>query len=260
MTKPTNKEFYDLLSTLASEQTFSVQLTDGNSYEFKQLNTNQLKELVKTVVDSPLTQTLFNNAIAKIMKDSCVTEGAKVDSLNVVDRLLYVLETRINSLSETITLNTEDMTYVVDLKEVVKNLYASITNSQEALNGAVVTDGKLTITCRVPTIDTENKLNKEMYKNVKTEVENVEELRTILGDAFINEITKTVKSVSIGEQEIELDSMDFKSRLELVETLPASLIKQVILFVEKYKAITEKALEITENTSLPVDGSLFSLR
>ena len=63
MTKVTNKEFQNLLSTLASEQTFSVELTDSKLYEFKQLNTNQLKELVKTVVDSPLTQTLFNNAI-----------------------------------------------------------------------------------------------------------------------------------------------------------------------------------------------------
>ena len=46
MTKVTNKEFQNLLSTLASEQTFSIELTDNKLYEFKQLNTNQLKELV----------------------------------------------------------------------------------------------------------------------------------------------------------------------------------------------------------------------
>jgi len=46
----------------------------------------------------------------------------------------------------------------------------------------------------------------------------------------------------------------------LVESLPASLIKKVIDYVEKYKQVYEKGLEITETVSLPVDGSLFSLR
>lgn len=260
MTKVTNKEFQNLLSTLASEQTFSIELTDSKLYEFKQLNTNQLKELVKTVVDSPLTQTLFNNAIFNILKESCVTPNVNVENLNVVDRLLFVLQTRINSLSDTITINSEDTAYTIDLNEIVKNLYSSIKNSTDLFSDATINDGKLTAVCQIPTLQTENRLNKEVYKTVKTEVENIEELRTILGDAFINEITKTIKSVSVEEQEMDLSSMDFKSRIGIVETLPASLIKQIINFVEKYKAITEKTLEITEKLSLPVDGSLFSLR
>ena len=260
MTKVTNKEFQNLLSTLASEQTFSIELTDNKLYEFKQLNTNQLKELVKTVVDSPLTQTLFNNAIFNILKESCVTPDVNVENLNVVDRLLFVLQTRINSLSDTITINSEDTAYTIDLNEIVKNLYSSIKTSTELFSDATINDGKLTAVCQIPTLQTENRLNKEVYKTVKTEVENIEELRTILGDAFINEITKTIKSVSVEEQEMDLSSMDFKSRIGIVETLPASLIKQIINFVEKYKAITEKTLEITEKLSLPVDGSLFSLR
>lgn len=260
MTKLNTKEFQSLLSTLESEQTFSIELTDGKVYEFKQLNTNQLKELVKTVVDSPLTQTMFNNAIYKILKETCITPDANIDNLNVVDRLLCVLQTRINSLSDTITLNSDDTVYTIDLNQIMNRLRESIKNSTDLFADTNIIDGKLTAVCHVPSLQTENRLNKEIYKTVKTEVENVEELRTILGDAFINEITKTIKSVAVEDQEMDLLSTDFKSRIALVETLPASLIKQVISFVEKYKTITEKTLEITEKVSLPVDGSLFSLR
>jgi hypothetical protein len=260
MIKTTDKEFSDLLASIIEEQTFSTVLTNEKECTFKQLNTSQLKDLVKTVVDSPLTQAVFNTAISKIMKDSLQTEGVNILNLNIFDRLIFILETRINSLSDTITITNENVSYTVDLKEILKKLRASLANSPEILKDVVLEDGKITLVCGLPSIQTENQLNEEVYKNVKADVENVEELRKLLGEAFINEIAKTVKAVTISDQTKDLSTINFKARIALVESLPASLIKKVIDYVEKYKQVYEKGLEITETVSLPVDGSLFSLR
>lgn len=259
MTKSPEKDFTDLLASIIKEQTFETLLTK-ESCTFKQLNTSQLKDLVKTVVDSPLTQAVFNTAISKIMKEACVTEGVDILSLNIFDRLIFILETRINSLSDTITITNENVSYVVDLKEVLKKLRNSISASAEVLNEVTIDDGQLSLVCGLPSIKVENQLNDEVYKNVKADVENIEELRKLLGEAFINEIAKTVKSVTVAEQTKDLGTMNFKARIALIESLPASLIKKVIDYVEKYKQVYEKGLEITETVSLPIDGSLFSLR
>jgi len=120
MIKTTDKEFSDLLASIIEEQTFSTVLTNEKECTFKQLNTSQLKDLVKTVVDSPLTQAVFNTAISKIMKDSLQTEGVNILNLNIFDRLIFILETRINSLSDTITITNENVSYTVDLKEILK--------------------------------------------------------------------------------------------------------------------------------------------
>jgi len=93
----TNKEFYDLLNSLTTLATFKLTLTDGKEYTFKQLSTSQLKELIKTVVDSPLTQSVYNNTISKVMKESLISEeGVEEPLFNIVDRLLFAIETRIN--------------------------------------------------------------------------------------------------------------------------------------------------------------------
>jgi hypothetical protein len=260
MNKPENKEFYDLISKIANDQSFETVLTDGNAYTFKQLTTNQLKELVKTVVDSPLTQSLFNSTISKIMKESCLTEDVDIVKLNVIDRLIYILETRIRSLSDNISLTSEDTTYVVDLKEILKKLRSSVAESKAIFAGKAITGENVVINCEIPLIETENQLNEELYKTINVDVENVDELRKLLGETFINELTKVVKSITIGEQTLDMSSMTFKSRIKMIEGLPASLIKNVITFVENYKQIAESSLEITKNLTLPIDGSLFSLR
>ena len=59
--------FQQLLNTIADEQTFELSLTNTN-LQCKQLTTLQLKELIETVVDSPVTQAIFNSAILKFLK------------------------------------------------------------------------------------------------------------------------------------------------------------------------------------------------
>ena len=260
MDTTSNKEFYDLLNSVITTESFSLTLTDGKEYAFKQLSTSQLKDLIKTVVDSPLTQSVFNNTISRIMRESLVTEGIDASLFSVVDRLLFALETRIQSISPKITLSKEDVTEEVDLQQVKQKLAENIKNNSILFADSSNVSNQVEVTFGVPLIKTETQLNDELYKDVNLNVENQEELRKILGETFINELAKSIKAVKVQDKELDLSTVTFKSRLKTVESLPASLISNVISYIEKYRKILDDSLVISDTITVPVDGTLFSLR
>ncbi len=256
-----NKEFYDLLNSVTTTETFSLTLTDNKEYTFKLLSTSQLKDLIKTVVDSPLTQSVFNNTVSRIMRESLVnSEGVDASLFSVVDRLLFVLETRVKSISPSITLSNEDSEKEVDLQEVKQKLAESIRSNATLFADSSSSNGSVEITFGVPVIKTETQLNDELYKDASLNVENQEELRKVLGETFINEIAKTIKTIKVQDKTLDLSTVTFKSRLKTVESLPAVLISSVISYIEKYRKVLDKSLLIEKDLSVPIDGSLFSLR
>ena len=117
-----NKEFYDLLKTLTEEQTFPLELfSTGEKLNCKYLTTFQLKEIIKTVVDSPLTQSAFNTTCTKIFKDSLLVKENLTAPLNVLDRLSFLLQTRINSISPIVTINKNTSPTAVNFSDTTNN-------------------------------------------------------------------------------------------------------------------------------------------
>jgi hypothetical protein len=260
MSELSNKEFNDLLSSLVTKETFSLKLTDGNVYEFYQLSTNQLKELVKAVVDSPLTQSVFNNTLSRIMKESFVNRETSLTNFNVVDRLLFCLTTRIESLSPTYNVNQENRTLSINLAEIKEKLSAAIETNKVLFSNQQTTSGEVTLAYGLPLVPTETQLNDELYKNADINVDTPNELRKLLGEAFINEIAKTIKTITIQEKTLDLSTLTFKARLKTIESLPASVVQQAIGYVEKYKGVIDSCLRVSDDYSVSIDGSLFSLR
>jgi uncharacterized UPF0160 family protein len=96
-------------------------------------------------------------------------------------------------------------------------------------------------------------------------------LRNIIGETFINEVTKFISSVKVNDQSIELSNIDFKNRIKIVEQLPTNLINKVIKYIESYRNITKNILNFTVsvkneqdqlvvlNKELSLDASLFNM-
>lgn len=257
----TDKEFYDLLNSIAEEQTFSFDIGVASepvtTVTCKQLTTLQLKDLVKSAVDSPLTQSNFNSTVAKIFKDSLIT--APGYHLDVLDRLLFILETRIQSFSQTKEVEHEGKTITVDFKKVATKLKEQVKSNKDKFSVSSATDGNITVAFGIPLLETEIQLNEELYKDTEIDVQNTEQLRKIIGEAFINELAKSVHSVTSKDKVIVLGNRPFKQRLKLVESLPASLIQKVIAYIEQYKKIIENSLTVN-GYLIPIDSTLFSLR
>jgi uncharacterized UPF0160 family protein len=256
-TEASKQNLQELLNTITQEQTFSLELSDQRVVSCKQLTTAQLRELIKTVVDSPITQAAFNSTVTKVFKQS--SPEISLDTTNTLDRILFIIETRIKSLSPTMKIENKDKTVEVNFTEIKAKLLEKIKNDKETFLEKNATNDKITLKYGMPLLKTEQQLNDELYKDFDFNVENQDELRKVIGDAFINEIAKTIKSVTIQDTSFDLNEQSFKARIKIVESLPASTIQEVIDYIERYKAAIEDIFNV-EGVAVPLDGSIFSLR
>jgi len=248
----------------------------------KILNTDQLKRLYKSLVDSPLQNSIFTLALNEIIKENIITENIDVNSLNVLDKLVYFIALRANSISDEYKFKIEDNEIIDNnLNTTTKEITVALLETLKLFTTSLVTDYKdftidivspYIVVCDLPTIKTENIFEKEVNKIVKMEVNTPEELREFVGNTFINEVTKYIKSFSIdGVNVISFDGLDFKTRAALVSKFPATVINKVLKYMEQFKTLTERLTilkvefpikDSTEkyilNKSIPMDASFFN--
>jgi hypothetical protein len=276
MTVPENKNIQDvlqLLNDLDNSSSFDVFVPSlKKNLKFKQLNAEQLKRLLKTIIDSPVYNSQFIITFNSIIKENCIDDW-DTTTLTVLDKLLILIKLRIESVSPTYTFNftsTEMLENKIKEKTFTVNLseqYDIFAREQKDIEPETYTEKNYTITCGLPTLGTENKLEKEFHKNIKLEITTPEELRNTLGETFINEVTKYIHSLEINDTQVQLDQLDFKTRVKIVEKLPTTAINKVLKFVETYKKLTtplttyiiptENGLEFTRD--IPLDATFFNI-
>lgn len=245
--------------------------------KFKQLTTEQLKRLLKTIIDSPVYNTEFIVTFNSIIKENCVTPDINTDNFTVYDKALILFKTRIESISKEYTFSfskteieensLKDKSHVVDLsKKLLEFLDLKAT-----FTPLTIEYNNCSVVCDLPTLATENKLEKELHKNIKLEVETPEELRNIVGETFINELTKHFSSITIEDKNINLTELTFKNRIKIVEVLPTNIVNRALKFIESYRNEIKKLfsfslkLETTTGTTvilekeIPVDASFFNM-
>jgi hypothetical protein len=255
-----SKEFLNLLEQVINEKTFDLELLNGQTVKCKQLSMAQLKELIKTLTDSPLTQALFNSASTKIFKESIIDlpENYK---LTIVDRLLFLIETRRASIYPTVTLtdNNNNLSVTVDLKDFKENLISKINENKSNFETTTFKTDKITYVIGTPSLDTEEQLNEEIYSKLDIKPENTEEFKNFIADSFIYEIAKYLFSITLNEETtLELSQKTFKERVEILEKLPAHAIQTVISYIEKQKAIIDENM-IVDGIYVPLDSSFFTI-
>lgn len=249
--------FLTELNQINNEETFDLDLINGQIAKCKQLTTAQLKELIKTIVDSPLTQTRFISTVTEIISESVKVPDNYI--LTTIDKLLFLLELRIQSISSKMTLNNNGSLVAVDFQSIKQNLHQTIKNNNVLFESKEISEGKFSVSFGVSTLLAETQLNEEIYKFVIINADDEEEVSKILGEAFVNEIAKCVKTVKVNEKVMDLSTVNFSTRLKIIESLPAYLIQKVVEYIENYKRVIEECLTV-EGVLIHIDGSLFSVR
>jgi hypothetical protein len=270
---PEVKDILSLIKSLDDTSNFEVEIPSlQKKILFKQLTTEQLKRVLKTVIDSPIYNTEFILTFNSIIKENCLDEEVSVDNLTAFDKLLVLFKTRIESISPELVLSyTDEEKEQYKLTESSKkiNLQEHFTNFVEkgiTFDNEIIDVNGCRVTCSVPTIQTENKLEKELHKNAKLEINTPEELRNVVGETFINELVKFISQISIEDKVVDLLALPFKTRIGIVEGLPTNLINKVIKYIERYREGTKDLLTIKISTDngvlvkdIPQDASFFNM-
>jgi hypothetical protein len=240
---------------------------------FTEIDTNQQKKLIKSIVDSPVYNTEFILTLRDVLKDNCVDPDVDIDTLTIVDKLLLAVGLRISSIGNIIELDITSKTGAqvkgvsVDLIQV----YNLAKDTLTTLAPKVFEDSLYIIECNVPTIGTEMKLERELrLNNNSLEIEDVNQLRDTIGDAFISEVVKYVGKVSIktdnGEQLVAWNKFNFTDQIKIIGTFSTKLLQQIINYISTVKEEINKVELIkfeldgeVHDRRLTIDGNFFMI-
>jgi hypothetical protein len=245
----------------------------GKEVPFDEINTAQQKRLVKSVIDSPVYNTEFIYTLRGILQENCQDDSIDIDKLTVIDKLVLAIALRIKSIGHTvgIEVETKDGANVnVDL-ELPKILEIALSTVSE-IKDANFEDAYYKVTCTVPTVGTEYKIEKELRNNVNDiEIDNVEELRETVGEAFIGELVKYIKNVQVkGDDDVlipvEWDSFNITNRIKVIETFKSSLLRNILEYINSVRAEIDK-IELVNfdfagekyERRLSIDGGFFTI-
>jgi len=226
------------LKELGIATSFSVQIPSTNNIvTFKQLNTEQLRQLLETITSTATITNKFNTVFLKILKDNLLTEGTNIDDLTIYDIQYLALQMRVNSLSDKLTIYfTEEeidayqlpnASYELDLKEFINSKKLNVVPNE------LVTENNIQIICQVPTAKDEGAFLKHFTNNIETVLK--KDLEDLVGEIFIYEIVKSIKQITTNETTIIFENLSFTDRAEIVKQLPTSLTGKIITYIEKYK-------------------------
>lgn len=214
---------------------------------FLEINTLQQKKLVKSVVDSPVFNTEFIYAMRDIIQTNIQEKDINIDNLTIIDKLFIILNIRRRCIGDQIDLD-------VTLKSG-KSVKAAITISK-VLDQAEATLNKVEpltfeesgyrISCDIPTIGIEYMAEKARPDRADIEIKNAAELRSMVGEIFISEATKYIRSIECkgegtGEYTpIPWDTIEFAERINIIEMINMRATRKVIDYADQVQKEIEK--------------------
>lgn len=230
---------------------------------FNEINTSQQKRLVKSVIDSPVYNTEFIYTFREILKENCQDPSIDIDKLTVIDKLVLALALRTRCIGNNVeveieTKNGQKMGVNIDIAKVLEIAY----NTLQDISSTSFEDGYYIIECNVPTIGTEYKIEKELRNKVSNiEIQDVEELRKTVGDAFIGEVVKFISKVSVKADDntvivVDWDKFNFADRIKVVETFKTGLLKNVLDYINSVRTEADKI----ELVKFEFDGEVYERR
>lgn len=245
---------------------------------FREINTSQQKRLIKSIIDSPVYNTEFIFTLRQILKENCIDTKINVDELTILDKLFIAIKMRSVSIGDAVEIeitgeDDKPITRGIGLTKIIDSAKKKI-NVPKPKN--IKDDsGVYTVECSIPSILTEYKLEDELRKNSEeVDINSPEKLRQTIGDAFIGEVVKYIKSITIEDKDETLkfvfdDNVSFRNRIALVEKLPTKLLEKVVSYINEVKVELDKVVLINVEVErdgkkekveerLTIDGSFFT--
>jgi hypothetical protein len=265
-----SSNFNDIISVLDAinkEVTIPVFVPSLNrEVRFKNTNTGQQKSILKAAVDNPIFQTRFTIALYNLIQENCIEKDI-VPSLTTIDSIAIALQIRMATSGPVFKVTQGNNTYTVNLQSVVDKLKLVQTPLPES-----VADAQFTVIVGAPLLVEQYNLEKQLReKSLNDQQIASTQLTDTIGDAFIGEVSKFIKSITVfhnnQEQQIDYKQLPFAKRHAILEKLPTTAVKGVLKYMEKYVSIQKDILtvtgtdtdtnDVTTDLILTIDTSLF---
>lgn len=261
------KNITSILETFENENAFSFYVPSlKREVKFKTFNIGQQKKILKATIDNPVFQTRFVIAMYEVLNENCCEDLKKLN-LNIIDYNSILLQYRKSIYGDLIAITSDEVEYKANINESIEKI-----NAIQALSEQEVIEGSISITLKTPTLKEQYQLEKELREGKSNDeqiINGASNIGTTLGDAFIGELSKYIKEITLtrGEERIQAgySSLTFTDKLKLIEQLPSSLVKKSLPVIGEVTSKITEALQVvgvsSENNnktvSITIDSSLF---
>ena len=215
---------------------------------FKQLSVKQQKDLMKTGLDGQLS----GLSISGIIKDVIVENSLEKYDFLSTDKVPIILALRKQSFGEIYTFsdgekdNTVDLNSILSKKLLYKSEYSGTIEDSE---------NKLKVELQVPTLIDDDKFNSYIYSELKKKKD--VELSETVGVVYVGEIAKFLKSVALGDYELDFGASTPKEKISVVENFSVTFNNKILKFIE---ALRKEELDYAtvDGVTVAMDARLFA--
>lgn len=262
-------DIISILDTLNQENALSFYLpSEKREVKFKSISTGQQKNLLKASVDNPVFQTRFLIAIYNIITENC-QEKDVLARLTTLDLISILLQYRVNLYGNKFVVKAEDKSYNVNLQSCIDAIKSTTVPPHQ-----LIQEGVFSIQVGVPSLTDTYQLEKQLREKSLSEkdlinVNNIS-INDTIGDAFIGEVSKYIKDITIEKGDIphniNYGSLSFAKRFTVLEKIPTSVVRTLFTHITKLTEIQRKITQIegvevttgkVELVNVPTDASLF---
>ena len=239
----------DILSKLNEinfEDTVNVFIPSlQRTVSFKPLSLQQQKEILKSGISSEIFNLLEFNVIFNAIIDQ---NSLEKNNYRLLDKPVIAFALRNKFTTQ--LLESEDKQ--IDTKIFIDK---KLNVEASAFEDFFIEEGSLKITAQAPNIAIDQIVSKMQLGKIK-KASNID-LTNIIGEMYVFEILKYIKTIQIGELQQDMSLLTIEDRLKLIEQLPASIITKLnALIAEKFKNPEEEYLT-AEGVKLTLDARLF---
>lgn len=211
--------------------------------KFKQLSVKQQKDLIKTGLDGALAGATINNVFNEIIELNAV----EACDFNVFDKAAIITALRVHAFGGNYTEGDAqvDLNKLINRQLVLNNTTTSTVSHQDAV----------IIKLEVPSLKRDTMINNAIIAKLKTN-QNVE-VGDAVGSLYVHEIVKFISSVTVGDDVVDFLKSSAKDCMQVVETLPAKLLTEIVEFIQQFRDQETEFLTI-DGVTVALDARMFA--
>jgi len=218
----------------------------GKKVKFLPFTLKQQKDILSKMPQDASGLITFNSLFNDIIIANCEDE-VKLEDINIFDRMSIVFSYRISSIGG----NVESDEGEINLNEVIKAI--SNYDFTKIFKDIEVSLKDISATLCIPNLKYDAEINSQISKKISKNAST----QQIISEIYTSEVLKFIKEVTVDDVKVNLTTMNYYDKLEVVENLPGNFVKKIMKFIQDVKDV-ENIITTVNGVKVDVSNDLFS--
>lgn len=216
----------------------------SRSFKFRQLTTQQHKELLKCAINASVLKSEMNIVLYNILKD-CLIDDANVDQFTILDKIAICYQLRRFNSGNFVKceFNVDGVKHYnnFDIDIAIHNFEQ---NYSSVVLDSVINSSNLQVRVSIPTLKTQKEIDEYVVNNHIADLHTISDedpnsLNNFLAEIIIYNIIQFIDEIDINGSTIAFNKLTVDERIQLVNQLDKSTFDKISKFVSEFNQLKE---------------------